>query len=107
MSRRQADLIHSAVSKQETEKGVRGMHYGTKPGHIETSKIHFPTSEEVSEVSERAQRRARAKRLVRSKRTSERCERCQRTSEQTSEYLCLDSCLFQTTVRRFLLWLSS
>ena len=27
-------------------------HYGTKPGDFETSKIHFPTSEEVSEVSE-------------------------------------------------------
>ena len=24
-------------------------HYGTKPGHFETSKIHFPTSKEVSE----------------------------------------------------------
>ena len=33
---------------------VSVMHYGTKPGHFETSKIHFPTSEEVSEVSERA-----------------------------------------------------
>ena len=30
------------------------VHYGTKPGHLETSIIHFPTSEEVSEVSERA-----------------------------------------------------
>ena len=29
-------------------------HYGTKPGHFETSKIHFPMSEGVSEVSERA-----------------------------------------------------
>ena len=29
---------------------MRTMHYGTKPGHFETSKIHFPTSE----VSERA-----------------------------------------------------
>jgi len=26
-------------------------HYGTKPGHFETSKIHFLTSEGVSEVS--------------------------------------------------------
>ena len=25
------------------------VHYGTKPGHFETSKIHFPTSEGVSE----------------------------------------------------------
>ena len=30
------------------------LHYGTKPGHFETSKINFPTSEGVSEVSERA-----------------------------------------------------
>ena len=29
-------------------------HYGTKPGHFETSKIHCPTSEGVSKVSERA-----------------------------------------------------
>ena len=29
-------------------------HYGSKPGHFETSIIHFPTSEGVSEVSERA-----------------------------------------------------
>ena len=27
------------------------VHYGTKPGHFETSIIHFPTSEGVSEVS--------------------------------------------------------
>ena len=29
-------------------------HFGIKPGHFETSKIHFPTSEGVSEVSKRA-----------------------------------------------------
>ena len=37
-------------------------HYGTKPGHFETSIIHFPTSEGVSEVSgtsKRANGRAR------------------------------------------------
>ena len=33
---------------------VCGVHYGTKPGHFETSKMHFPTSGGVSEVSERA-----------------------------------------------------
>ena len=33
---------------------LKGTHYGTKPGHFETSKIYFPTSEGVSEVSERA-----------------------------------------------------
>ena len=32
----------------------QALHYGTKPGQFETSKIHFPTSEGVSEVSERA-----------------------------------------------------
>ena len=31
--------------------------YATKPGHFETSKIHFPTSKEVSKVSERASER--------------------------------------------------
>ena len=30
------------------------VHYGTKPGHFETSKIHFPTNKGVSKVSERA-----------------------------------------------------
>ena len=34
------------------------MHYGTKPGHFEISKIHFPTSEGVSEVSERRSERS-------------------------------------------------
>ena len=33
---------------------VTPFHYGTKSGHFETLKIHFPTSEGVSEVSERA-----------------------------------------------------
>ena len=32
----------------------KGVHYGTKPGHFKTSKIHIPTSKGVSEVSERA-----------------------------------------------------
>ena len=30
------------------------VHYGTKPGHFEASRIHSPTSEGVSEVSKRA-----------------------------------------------------
>ena len=37
---------------------MQTLHYGTKPGHFETSKIHFPSSEGVSEVSERASERA-------------------------------------------------
>ena len=36
----------------EGEEEEKAMHCGTKPGHFETSKIHFPTSEGVSEVSE-------------------------------------------------------
>ena len=41
--------------QRRTSHSLRtGMHYGTKPGHFETSKIHSPTSEGVSEVSERA-----------------------------------------------------
>ena len=72
-------------------------HYGTKPGHFEKSKIHFPTREGVSEVSERAneraQRRARAKRAVRSKQTSEWCERTsERTSEWPSTSVCIPGC---------------
>ena len=34
--------------------GEAVVHYGIKPGHFETSIIHFPTSEGVSEASERA-----------------------------------------------------
>ena len=56
---------------------VTPWHYGTKLGHSETSKIHFP--EGVSEVSERAN---------------------ERTDERVAQYLRLYSCLFQTTVGR-------
>ena len=63
------------------------MHYGTKPGHFETLRIHFSTSEGVRKVSERAnewaQQRAQVKWAVRSKRASERGER---TNERTSEW---------------------
>ena len=48
------------MSQEKLGNGVTS-HYGTKPGHFETSKIHFPTSEGVSEVSgasERASGRA-------------------------------------------------
>ena len=62
---------------------VLPQHYGTKPGHFETSLIHFPTSEGVSEVSEWAVRAN------------------ERTDERVAQYLRLHSCLFQTTVRRF------
>ena len=71
---------------------------------IENSLSH----ERGSERSEQAQRRARAKRAVRSKRTSERCPRTSEqakegTDERVAQYLCLYSCLFQTTVQRPLL----
>ena len=36
----------------DEEESPKPLHYGTKLGHFETSKIHFPTSEGVSEVSE-------------------------------------------------------
>ena len=74
---------------------TRPFHYGTKPGHFETSKIRFPTSQGVSKVSKRAnewaQRRARAKRIVRSNGMSERCER---TGEWTSEWPSTSVCIF-------------
>ena len=35
---------------------VNTHHYGTKPGHFETLKIQFPTSEGVSEVSKVSER---------------------------------------------------
>ena len=42
-------------SHRDAERISEGAkHYGTKLGHFETLKIHFPTSEGVSEVSERA-----------------------------------------------------
>ena len=41
-------------SVRENHQTEEQVHYGTKPGHFETLKIHCPTSEGVSEVSERA-----------------------------------------------------
>ena len=37
------------------------LHYGTKPGHIETSKIYCSTSEGVSKVCERMSKRSRGR----------------------------------------------
>ena len=42
------------VAADEDGAALTSWHYGTKPGHFETLKIHFPTSEGVSKVSERA-----------------------------------------------------
>ena len=44
----------SRTADGESNQLQQPEHCGTKPGHFETSKIHFPTSEGVSEVSERA-----------------------------------------------------
>ena len=43
----------SASARQRSFRKTTTTHYGTKPGHFETSKIHFPMSEGVSKVSER------------------------------------------------------
>ena len=42
------------VAAGEWGAGESGAAQWTKPGHFETSKIHFPTSEGVSVVSKRA-----------------------------------------------------
>ena len=52
-------VAQDVVAKERRRKPAMAplmtpVHYGTKPGHFETSKIHCPTSEGVSEVSERA-----------------------------------------------------
>ena len=44
----------SPPSSSQSSFAFHRVHYGIKPGHFETLKIHFPTSEGVSEVSERA-----------------------------------------------------
>ena len=41
---------------REEVGAATAVHCGTKPGHFETSKIHFPTNEGVSEVSEVSER---------------------------------------------------
>ena len=41
----------STSGRDETTTTTTTTHYGTKPGHFETSLIHFPTSDGVSEVS--------------------------------------------------------
>ena len=48
------DAAYIVLDSKIYIQGGEEMHYGTKPGHFETSKIHFPPSEGVSEVSERA-----------------------------------------------------
>ena len=48
----QEEFVFHGVEEQQPQPDA--MHYGSKPGHFETSKIHFPTSEGVSEVSKRA-----------------------------------------------------
>ena len=38
-------LFREAWMKKKNDEDCQCPHYGTKPGHFETSKIHFPTSE--------------------------------------------------------------
>ena len=45
------------MTEEETFRQIleaEPLHSGTKPGHFESSIIHFPTSKGVSKVSERA-----------------------------------------------------
>ena len=42
-------LLFIVVVKQHHRRRRQAAHHGAKPGHFETSKIHFPTSEGVSE----------------------------------------------------------
>ena len=48
----ETQLVGSNKTKLQGENET--MHYGTKPGHFETSIIHFSTSLGESEVSEQA-----------------------------------------------------
>ena len=43
----------SSSSTIDPMRQMQQMHYGTKPGHFETSKIHFPTSEWCERTSKR------------------------------------------------------
>ena len=73
------------------------MHYGTKPVHFETLKIHFPTSEGVSEVSAAEG----ASEASSPEQANERAVRAnERTDERVAQYLRLGFWLIQTTVRR-------
>ena len=47
-------MHHDDVIDADADDAAAPTHYGSKPGHFKTSKIHFPTSEGVSEVSARA-----------------------------------------------------
>ena len=49
-----ASYADSILAETVSAASAPVVHYGTKPGHFETSKIYSPTSEGLSEVSERA-----------------------------------------------------
>ena len=68
-------LFREAWMKKKNDEDCQCPHYGTKPGHFETSKIHFPTSEGVSEVSERSGGRERSEQSGASERVSGASER--------------------------------
>ena len=76
---------------------------GQNQGILRHGIIHFPTSEGVSKVSERenewAQRRARE--ASSPKKANEWAVQAnERADERVAQYLRLNSCLFQTIVRR-------
>ena len=74
-----ADGVRVVSETATASAEVKRMHCGTKPGHFETLKIHFPTSEGVSEVSGRSGGRERSEQ-------SEASERVSGASERTSEW---------------------
>ena len=80
------------------------LHYGTKPGHFETSINHFPTSKGVSKVSERASERvSRGREQSKQSWASEWVsggskQANERKDERVAQYLHLYSCLFKTTM---------
>ena len=80
------------------------LHYGTKPGHFETLKIHFPTSEGVSKVSERSEAREQSERGGASKRVSGASERANRRASGLvlQSVFLADLAHSATSFRRFL-----
>ena len=60
------------------------VHYGTKPGHFESLKIHFPTSERCERTSERSGRRERSEQYGASEQVSGASEQVSGASERVN-----------------------
>ena len=84
-------------------KPSKPYHWGTKPGHFETSIIPFPTSEAVSKVSERASEQVSVAEGASSpEKANEWAVRAnERTDERVAQYLRPNSWLFCPTVLRW------